>query len=83
MTFPYSSPNSIKSRSIYDGRVTEYWSNGMVKVTGWYERGQKMNDRLYYNQEGGLIYEIGWMIHTHKNARSFIYYECDYTARPK
>ena len=83
MTLPYSYPSSIKSRSIYDGRVTEYWPNGMVKVTGRYERGQKMHDWLYFNQEGGLIYQIGWMIHNHENAKSFIYYESDYSKHPK
>jgi hypothetical protein len=55
----------------------------MVKVTGRYERGQKMHDWLYFNQEGGLIYQIGWMIHNHENAKSFIYYESDYSKHPK
>jgi hypothetical protein len=42
-----------------------------------------MHDWLYFNQEGGLIFQIGWMIHNHENAKSFIYYESDYSKHPK
>ena len=69
---------SILHRSVLNGRITEYWPNGMIRVTGNYISGQKMDEWVYFDSDGEVVYKVGWMIHLHTNAKSFIYYECDY-----
>lgn len=73
---------TVNHRSVFEGRIIEYWPSCMIKVTGRYESGQKMHEWLYFNKKGGLIYEVGYMKHDQENSNSFVYYEVDSLKRP-
>jgi antitoxin component YwqK of YwqJK toxin-antitoxin module len=54
----------------------EFWSNRQIKVQGQYKSGQKSGKWLYYNKDGKLLKEVGYM--KDKYDKYFEYYSIQY-----